>query len=563
MLRTRSRRLMLTLAAGLLTISQLSAQGDAIRNWAAPLYWQPSEREAALMREGREARTGIREPETTSSMDTAVTMSAVVTTPPLVFVGMTPCRMMDTRGYDAIFTGPYGPPAMGGSSSRALPVAGVTAGHCSVPSAAQAVSVNLTLWPNPGSAVNYATIWPVGQPFPTQVSTLNDTQGVQGVSNAAVAVLGSGAFNIFVSNTTDLFIDVNGYYVAPTALALGAGTAGAPALTFSNDANSGLYSPSAGKISVATAGVDRMTVDASGNVGIGALTPGSKLDVAGDINFTGVLRFQGTPILREPVGGESFSNIGLGAGALPAITSGSWNTAIGTLAMTASTTGSWNTAVGRRALEDNTSGNYNTAIGWEALDYIVTGSSNIGIGQRAGFNLSSASSGNIMIGSSGSSTDNNAIRIGAGGHAAFFAAGIRGITTGVNNAIPVVIDSSGQLGTVSSSRSVKRDIRNMGDTTGTIMGLRPVRFRYRVHSADSPEQYGLVAEEVADIAPDLVAHNADGQVETVYYDKVNAMLLNEVQKQHRVIEAQSSQLQRQQSVIESLEFRLTELENQR
>ena len=139
MLRTRSRRLMVTLVAGLLTVSHLSAQTEAIRNWAAPLYWQPSEHEAAVMREGRGARTGTQEPATTSSMDTATTLAAVVSTPPLVFVGMTPCRMMDTRGYDATFTGVYGPPAMAGSSGRALPVAGVTAGYCSIPSAALAV----------------------------------------------------------------------------------------------------------------------------------------------------------------------------------------------------------------------------------------------------------------------------------------------------------------------------------------------------------------------------------------------------------------------------------------
>jgi polyhydroxyalkanoate synthesis regulator phasin len=86
------------------------------------------------------------------------------------------------------------------------------------------------------------------------------------------------------------------------------------------------------------------------------------------------------------------------------------------------------------------------------------------------------------------------------------------------------------------------------------MSLRPVRFQYKAHGPESPQQYGLVAEEVAEVAPDLVARNPDGQVETVFYDKVNAMLLNEVQKQHRLIEAQRHEL-------DGLRERLAELEN--
>lgn len=134
-----------------------------------------------------------------------------------------------------------------------------------------------------------------------------------------------------------------------------------------------------------------------------------------------------------------------------------------------------------------------------------------------------------------------------------FVAGIRGVTTGSDDVVNVVIDSLGQLGTVSSSLSVKRDIRDMGDTTDIIMGLRPVRFHYKVHAPDSPDQFGLIAEEVAEVAPELVAHDEDGKVETVYYDKVNAMLLNEIQKQHRLIEEQSRQM-------EKLSSRLAELE---
>jgi hypothetical protein len=111
---------------------------------------------------------------------------------------------------------------------------------------------------------------------------------------------------------------------------------------------------------------------------------------------------------------------------------------------------------------------------------------------------------------------------------------------------------------VNSSRTVKRDIQDMGDTTGTIMGLRPVRFRYKAHGPDSPQQYGLVAEEVAEVAPGLVGRNKDGEIETVYYDKVYAMMLNQVQTQQRLIESQKRELAQQKKEFES---RLAELES--
>jgi hypothetical protein len=132
-------------------------------------------------------------------------------------------------------------------------------------------------------------------------------------------------------------------------------------------------------------------------------------------------------------------------------------------------------------------------------------------------------------------------------------AGIRGATTGNADAIPVVIDSAGQLGTVSSSRRVKTDIADMGDTTETLMSLRPVQFRYTAHGPDSPLQYGLIAEEVAEVAPELVAHKAGGEIETVFYDKVNAMLLNEVQKLHRENAALAETLRKLESRLAGLE----------
>jgi hypothetical protein len=132
---------------------------------------------------------------------------------------------------------------------------------------------------------------------------------------------------------------------------------------------------------------------------------------------------------------------------------------------------------------------------------------------------------------------------------------VRGITTGNNDAVPVLIDSGGQLGTVSSSRRFKEDIQDMGDASRGLMRLRPVTFRYRQAFADGskPIQYGLIAEEVADVYPDLVAHSADGQIETVKYQLLDVMLLNEVQRQQAEIQALKQQNQDLQRRLERLE----------
>jgi hypothetical protein len=244
------------------------AQGEPVRNWAAPLYWQPSAQAAAVTGRAVAERLGTlgMTPETTSGTATA----------PLVFVAVTPCRMMDTRGYDSTFVSGtvYGPPAMTAGSTRTVPVAGVTAGYCSLPATAQAVSLNVTLWPTPGTQVQWITLWPAGQTQPS-VSTLNDYQGTMynaangitmyGINNAAIVPLGTGgAFDIYVTNATNLFIDVNGYYLAPSSLALGAGTAAAPSLTFSNDTNTGLYSSAAGTLEMTSSGSNILTVNSNG-----------------------------------------------------------------------------------------------------------------------------------------------------------------------------------------------------------------------------------------------------------------------------------------------------------
>jgi len=155
---------------------------------------------------------------------------------------------------------------------------------------------------------------------------------------------------------------------------------------------------------------------------------------------------------------------------------------------------------------------------------------------------------NIEIGNAGDFYDNNTIRIGGGNQTRTFIAGIRGVTTGQADAIPVVIDSTGQLGTASSSGRFKKEIKPMDKASQAILELRPVTFHYKSHKTDTP-QFGLIAEEVAKVNPDLVIYDSDGKPYTVRYDAVNAMLLNEFLKEHCKVEDQERRLHQQETTL--------------
>ena len=256
-------------------------------------------------------------------------------------------------------------------------------------------------------------------------------------------------------------------------------------------------------------------------------------------------------------------NSAIGSSALKNNTSGSVNTAIGTSALTFNTTGKGNTATGVFALARTTTGSTNTAIGSDTLGGNTTGSSNTAIGNRAGINATTGNN-NIYVNHEGVVGESQTIRIGTPGtQTRAFIAGITSVV--VASARAVLIDGNGQLGTISSSRRFKEHIHDMGDASRGLMRLRPVTFRYKgKYAAGSREiQYGLIAEEVAEVYPDLVVHSATGEVETVQYHKVNAMVLNEVQKQHRKLEAQARQLRAQQEQIKELLIRLENMEGER
>ena len=258
-------------------------------------------------------------------------------------------------------------------------------------------------------------------------------------------------------------------------------------------------------------------------------------------------------------------NTASGDSALLSNTTGRNNSASGALALHSNTTGIGNTACGRKALYSNTTGSNNTASGNAALFYNTTGGYNIAIGAAAGLYQTTGSA-NITIGSYGLPGDTATTRIGAI-QTRTFIAGIRGAATGIANAIPILIDSNGQLGTTFSSRRFKKDIRDMGDATDRLLDLRPVLFRYKQEQTlpgglEVPPEYGLIAEEVAEIFPDLVVYDDQGLPLTVKYHIMSSMLLNEMKKQREQLEALSSAHECELRELEELRTRLTALEAQ-
>jgi len=243
---------------------------------------------------------------------------------------------------------------------------------------------------------------------------------------------------------------------------------------------------------------------------------------------------------------DGFDNTADGVQALYSNTTGYWNTASGVNALYYNTSGYHNTANGLNALLLNTAGHDNTATGYQALSGNTSGSNNIALGASAGANLTTGSN-NIEIGAPGVAGESSKIRIGKQGtQKNTYIAGIFGAT--VATGVAVRIDSSGHLGTLTSSARFKEAIKPMDEASEAILKLDPVTFRYK-HDLDPDgiPQFGLIAEEVEKVNPDLVARDAEGEVITVRYEAVNAMLLNEFLKEHRKVEKQDRKVQQLQA----------------
>ena len=226
---------------------------------------------------------------------------------------------------------------------------------------------------------------------------------------------------------------------------------------------------------------------------------------------------------------KSSNNVAIGRGAMTSAAGSTDNVAIGNLAMQNNNNAIYNVAIGYHAMQLATGLQRSIAIGRNALVSNMSGVNNIAIGDLAGQNLAGNEINDIYIGNVGVAAEKGTIRIGtAGSQTGCYIAGIRGVTTTIVNAIPVLISSAGQLGTVSSSKRYKKDIQDIEDESEKMLQLRPVTFSY-IHDDASHKQYGLIAEEVNDVYPELVVHQ-DDQAYTVNYMALIPLLLKQVQR---------------------------------
>ena len=251
------------------------------------------------------------------------------------------------------------------------------------------------------------------------------------------------------------------------------------------------------------------------------------------------------------------SNTATGFEALLDSSTGSNNTANGFSALRNNTTGIFNTANGANALLHNTTANFNVAIGESALISDTTGGGNIALGAGAGLNLTTGNN-NIDIGNAGVAGESNHIRIGTvGTQTHTFIAGISGAT--VAGGVGVIIDDNGHLGTMVSSERFKNNVQPMDKASEAILSLQPVTFRYKPElDPEGIPQFGLVAEQVEKVNPDLVARDEQGKPYTVRYEAVNAMLLNEFLKEHRKGEQQDRKIEELEATVARLQSVLKE-----
>jgi hypothetical protein len=312
--------------------------------------------------------------------------------------------------------------------------------------------------------------------------------------------------------------------------------------------------------------------DNATNVGIGTNTPNEKLEISGNLRLpvstasVGVIKaganrfihnfgfhnfFAGVDAGNLAMNGST--NTAVGTNAFQNNTVGNQNSALGEGALINNTTGSTNTALGIGALRSNTGGHNNTAVGGFALPNHTSGRDNIALGNAAGNNLTTGSA-NIYIGNvGGTATESDTIRIGN-----LTTTATRTFVGGIFNTnlvgTNVVVTSSGQLGITGSSRRFKEHIEDLGATSKVLYSLRPVSFLYKPEYGGRSDlrQFGLIAEEVAKVAPELVAYDDQGKPYTVIYQFLAPMLLNEMQKKDAEIEKLRARLDALEKLVEGL-----------
>ncbi len=386
--------------------------------------------------------------------------------------------------------------------------------------------------------------YPGGNTAEGQAALLNLTSGTfnTAVGLFSLKAVADGDFNTAIGAGA-LLVNTANENTATGAAALLSNSTG-----ISNTANGAfaLFSNTTGNDNTAI-GVDALVSNTTGvsNTAIGVSALSSNID--GFRNNA-----VGLNVLSSHTTG-AFNNA-FGADALSSDTGGQANSAFGESALVHNTTGSDNTAIGFTALFSNTTGSENTAIGFAALGNNTTGNGNIALGSFTGGGVSTANN-VICIGSNvaGFNVDNSC-----------FIGNIRDALV-APDAAPVLIDSAGKLGTTSgSSRRFKKEIKPMDKASEAILALKPVTFHYNSDTMATP-QFGLIAEEVAEVNPDLVVRDKNGEIYTVRYDAVNAMLLNEFLKEHRKIEKQQATIGELKSTLaqQRKDFEVTATQQQK
>lgn len=375
----------------------------------------------------------------------------------------------------------------------------------------------ITVVGNPGT--HTLTVTPSGSiasSFPTDAGTATPAVGVLnvfgGTAGRDINTTGSGnTVRVHLNNTISVGDLVN--------------VTGADAITVST-----------GDVTISNGRLNLAVTNAAGTIGMITSSGNRFIHNFGTANtFVGFLAGNTTLTV-----GSATNNTTLGILSGTAITTASGSVFVGGAAGLRVTTGNDNTAVGSNSMAASgvagvTTGGQNTALGNDTLWQIDSGSRNLALGNQAGSTLTTTDSDNVLIHSNGVVGDNHIMRIGRGTGAGnyqlakTFISGIRGITTDVNDAVAVLVDSANQLGTVSSSARYKENIEPMGVYSNVLMQLRPVVFNYKKHLPETIS-VGLIAEEVAAVEPALVVYDKDGLPETVKYHDLVPMLLNELQK---------------------------------
>jgi hypothetical protein len=464
---------------------------------------------------------------------------AQVLAPNLLYTSVQPCRVFDTRTATAgeLVVNVTRTFNIVGNTSSDFTSQGGHAGGCSIPGfqagtpQVQAVVLNfvavgsagagdLVAWPSDqaapsSSVINYAIAGSPGRLNIANGIVLPIRQDTQGGDLSVVAQV----------SRTHVLADVVGYFSSSSPLTNGG-----------SGTNNLFLGQGAGGVSASTASFNT----SFGPQTIAGLTSGLRNTAIGNQALFGVT--------------SGSENVGVGDEAGFGLTSGVFNVAVGSGALAACLTGQSNTAVGPTAMKKATSGDENVAIGSQELENLINGNFNTALGSGAGFAYAGAESSNILVGSEGVVGDQDTIRIGDSAAKTFIA----GVSANVGSGTPLVVAASGQIGITTSSLRFKEDIESMGEASDALLKLRPVTYHYRANLDDGSHllQYGLVAEEVAEVYPGLVQYGKDGQPLTVRYQFVNVMLLNEVQKAHVRLEEQEAKIRSQEAQISDLTSQL-------